>query len=105
MSEKNQNHPTKISEAELEDQLREPPVEEVPEPLQTGDIKKRAKDRAKKSRPLLTRVMNAIKKKDPTFREIIINSEPLETRVAVLEDGVIQRFEVERVGEDRLVGG
>lgn len=105
MSEKNTQKQTHISETELEDQLREPPVEPETEPLPSADIKKQAGKRAKKSRPLFSRVMNAIKKENPTFREIIINSEPLETRVAVLEDGVIERFEVERVGEERLVGG
>jgi ribonuclease G len=79
-------------------------VEVVPEPIKSGEIKKQAEKRAKKGRPLIKRVINAIKKENPTYREIIINSEPLETRVAVLEDGVIERFEVERVGEDRLVG-
>jgi len=105
MSEQKSNQQPNISEADLEEKLREPPVETIPEPLPSGDIKKQAHKRAKKSRPLITRVINAIKKENPTFREIIINSEPLETRVAVLEDGVIERFEVERVGEDRLVGG
>lgn len=105
MSEKKSIKKNKISETKLEKDLREPPVEQEPERLPAEEIKKKAGKRAKKSRPFISRVINAIKKENPTFREIIINSEPLETRVAVLEDGVIQRFEVERVGEDRLVGG
>ncbi|MCZ6672391.1 MAG: Rne/Rng family ribonuclease [Verrucomicrobia bacterium] len=105
MSEQPSKKSTKFSEAELDQNLREPPVETVPEPLHSDQIKQQAGKRAKKSRPIISRVINAIKKQNPTFREIIINSEPLETRVAVLEDGVIERFEVERVGEDRLVGG
>jgi ribonuclease G len=104
MSKNESNKPTKISEAELDEKLREPPVEPETEPIPTESIKKDAGKRAKKSKPLIKRVIQAIKKENPVFREIIINSEPLETRVAVLEDGVIQRFEVERVGEDRLVG-
>jgi len=105
MSEKKSKKKNKISEAELDKKLREPPVEPEPKRLPSEEIKKKAGKRAKKSRPFINRVINAIKKENPTFREIIINSEPLETRVAVLEDGIIQRFEVERVGEDRLVGG
>lgn len=105
MSEKKSNKHSKISEAELDEKLREAPVEPETEPIPAESIKKAAGKRAKKSRPLLKRVIQAIKKENPVYREIIINSEPLETRVAVLEDGVIQRFEVERVGEDRLVGG
>ncbi|MCB1121324.1 MAG: ribonuclease E/G, partial [Verrucomicrobiae bacterium] len=105
MSNQNQEKRTKLSEPELDEQLRNPPKEEEPEPIPTGEIRQRAKKRAKQTRSFVKRVINAIKKEDPTFREIIINSEPLETRVAVLEDGVIERFEVERVGEDRMVGG
>jgi len=104
MSENTSKDHQNISESELDDKLREPPVEPETKPLPSKEIKQQAGKRAKKSRPLLKRVMNAIKKENPTFREVIINSEPLETRVAVLEDGVIERFEVERVGEDRLVG-
>ncbi len=105
MSEKKSHKHTKISEAQLDKKLRKPPEEQTPEPIPSGEIKKQAKKRAKKGRPLIKRVINAIKKENPVYREVIINSEPLETRVAVLEDGVIERFEVERVGEDRLVGG
>lgn len=105
MSENKSRKRSKNSEAQLDKKLRKPPEEQTPEPLPSGEIKKQAKKRAKKGRPLIKRVINAIKKENPVYREVIINSEPLETRVAVLEDGVIERFEVERVGEDRLVGG
>jgi ribonuclease G len=37
-------------------------------------------------------------------REIIINSESLETRVAVLEDGRLEEFQVEHPTEERIVG-
>lgn len=105
MSEKKSRKRSKFSEAELDKKLRKPPKERKPDPLPSREIKRQAKKRAKRGRPLMKRVINAIKKENPVYREIIINSEPLETRVAVLEDGVIERFEVERVGEDRLVGG
>jgi len=37
-------------------------------------------------------------------REIIVNCEKLETRVAVLENGKLEEFQVERPNEERLVG-
>ena len=89
MSENKSRKRSKNSEAQLDKKLRKPPEEQTPEPLPSGEIKKQAKKRAKKGRPLIKRVINAIKKENPVYREVIINSEPLETRVAVLEDGVI----------------
>ncbi len=37
-------------------------------------------------------------------KEVIINAEPLESRVAVLEDGRLEEFTVERTNDARLVG-
>ena len=37
-------------------------------------------------------------------KEIIVNVEPLETRVAVLEKGTVEDYFVERSTEERLVG-
>ena len=37
-------------------------------------------------------------------KELIINVEPLESRVAVLEDGVLEEFTIERNEDHRLVG-
>ena len=36
---------------------------------------------------------------------IVINSEKLERRVALLEDGVLEEYSIEREGEDNIVGG
>lgn len=44
------------------------------------------------------------KKKSEYAREIIINVESLETRVAVLQDGVLEDYHVERSSEERIVG-
>ena len=38
-------------------------------------------------------------------REIVINAESLETRVAVLENGKLEEFQVEHPSEERVVGG
>ncbi len=43
-------------------------------------------------------------KKTTPRREIIVNAEKLETRVAVLENGRLEEFQVEHPGEERLVG-
>ena len=40
----------------------------------------------------------------PTHKEIIINAESLETRVAVLENGRLEDFTIERSDDERLVG-
>ncbi len=44
------------------------------------------------------------KKKDTIKREIIVNAESLETRVAVLENGRLEEFQVEHPTEERIVG-
>src|SRR6185503_14300231 len=36
--------------------------------------------------------------------DVIINAEPLEIRVAVLEEGKLEEFTIERTDEERLVG-
>ena len=37
-------------------------------------------------------------------REIIVNAESLETRVAVLEEGHLEEYFIERPTEERIVG-
>jgi ribonuclease G len=44
-------------------------------------------------------------KEKTTYRELIINSEPLEKRVALLVDGTLEKFEIERESDNRMVGG
>ncbi|MCI7004096.1 MAG: ribonuclease E/G, partial [Akkermansia muciniphila] len=36
---------------------------------------------------------------------IVINAEKLERRAALLEDGVLEEYSIEREGEDNIVGG
>lgn len=45
-----------------------------------------------------------VKKEKRARREIVINAEKLETRVAVLEDGRLEEFQVEHPTQERLVG-
>jgi ribonuclease G len=86
-----------------ETELKHPPVEETGETIDPEQLKKETEDRARQ-RPVLQKMAAKIRKEDAPYREIVINSEPLEKRVAVLNDGVLEKFELERVGDDRLVG-
>src|SRR6266851_4489412 len=47
------------------------------------------------------RLMKPVKK---LHKEVIINAESLETRVAVLEEGKLEEFTIERTSDERLVG-
>ena len=49
------------------------------------------------------KVLGLLKRNAPK-REIIVNAESLETRVAVIENGRIEEFQVEHPAEERLVG-
>ena len=80
-----------------------PPVEEVTG-VNASDLKAGAAERAK-DRPLLQKILAVFQKEKSTYRELIINSEPLEKRVALLIDGRLEKFEIERESDDRMVGG
>lgn len=88
---------------DFDHELTAPPPEDTGEPVSTSFLQAEARERAKKQ-PLLQRIVRMIKQEEGPFREVIINSEPLERRVAVLEDGVLEKFEIERTGEERMVG-
>ena len=53
---------------------------------------------------LVKKVQRLIRPEKRIHKEIIINAETLETRVAVLEDGKLEEFNIERTTEERLVG-
>ncbi len=53
---------------------------------------------------LVKRVQRMIRPEKKTHKEVIINAETLETRVAVLENGKLEEFNIERTTEERLVG-
>ena len=53
---------------------------------------------------LIKRVQRLIRKVEPSDKEVIINAESLETRVAVIESGKLEEFTIERTTEERLVG-
>jgi ribonuclease G len=53
---------------------------------------------------IVKRVQKLIRPEKKIHKEIIINAETLETRVAVTEDGKLEEFTIERTTEERLVG-
>src|SRR2546430_14701275 len=53
---------------------------------------------------LVKKVQRLIKPVKKLHKEVIINAETLETRVAVLEEGKLEEFNIERTTEERLVG-
>jgi ribonuclease G len=56
------------------------------------------------ARKMVEKVARLLRPKKPSGKEIIINSESLETRVAVVQDGKLDEFTIERTNEERLVG-
>ena len=92
-----------FTDEQFTDELIEAPQEAKGERINPKELKDDAAARAK-TQPLVTRIMRAIKKEKKAYSELIINSEPLEKRVAQLKDGVLEKFEVERAGEAREVG-
>ena len=87
-----------------EEELTLPPPVQHFEPVDRNELKSDAVTRSK-DRPLLEKILSVFKKEKTSFRELIINSEPLEKRVALLVDGVLEKFEIERESDSRMVGG
>ena len=85
-------------------ELANPPADSSSEPVSRQELKAGAQQRAQQ-RPLLQKILSVFQKEKTSFRELIINSEPLEKRVALLVDGVLEKFEIERDSDDRMVGG
>ena len=106
MSEQNNNNPkTDASQSKYDDELRQPPKEGSLEPVDQDKLRADAQKRAKK-RPLMTKIIETFKKEKRPYRELIINSEPLETRVGQLVDGILDKFDIERrQSAQRIVGG
>jgi len=94
---------TENSDEQFTEELTSAPVEKKAERIDTKELQNDAAQRAKKQ-PLVTRIIKALKNEKKSYTELIINSEPLEKRVALLKDGVLEKFEVERTGEAREVG-
>jgi ribonuclease G len=87
-----------------DEELTNPPPQTEAEPVDSAGLKAGARERARQ-RPLLQKILSVFQKEKTTFRELIINSEPLEKRVALLVDGTLEKFEIERESDNRMVGG
>lgn len=66
-------------------------------------IKEEAAERAKQQ-PMLQRIIKSLSRTDRTFRELIFSNELTENRVALLEDGILENYEFERLNERSDVG-
>jgi ribonuclease G len=80
-----------------EDKFEMVPLAEAPPKGLVENIKARVTK-------VVKRVQRMIKPEVRTNKEIIINAESLETRVAVSEEGRLEEFTIERTTEERLVG-
>ncbi|MEJ1972966.1 MAG: hypothetical protein WDM96_11050 [Lacunisphaera sp.] len=87
-----------------EEELTQPPKQQHTERLTAEQLKSESKERAA-DRPILQKILGMFRKEKGSFRELVINSEPLEKRVALLVDGTLDRFEIERESDNRMVGG
>lgn len=85
-----------------DDLMRRPP-EEIVQPIPEEKLALEARLRAKK-RPMLEKIINFLKRDSEPYKEIVINVEPFETRIALLSDGIMQKFEIERSGDESMVG-
>jgi ribonuclease G len=80
--------------------------EELYQPVQIQDVKPQgivASLKAAAAR-VINKVHRLLKPKKRTHKEVVINAEALETRVAVMIEGRLEDFSIERTSEERLVG-
>jgi ribonuclease G len=83
--------------AEVEEEKFEPVSLEAP-PTGLGGVLKSAASK------VIRRVQRLIKPEPKTHKELIINAESLEVRVALVEQGRLEELTIERTTEERLVG-
>jgi ribonuclease G len=86
-----------------DEELVNPPAQAQSAPVTAAELKAGAAERSK-NRPLLQKILAVFQKDKGSYRELIINSEPLEKRVALLVDGRLEKFEIERESDHRMVG-
>ena len=81
-----------------------PPSEPSPILIDKKELREGALERAK-NRPIFERILTVFRREaNKDYKELIINTEALERRVARMENGILQGFDVERLDEDRMVG-
>lgn len=96
-SKKDFRQPNLQTPAEVKEEFQ--PVH-VPEPPAQGLVET-IKAAAQK---MIKKVQRFIRPTKKIHKEVIINAESLEIRVAVLEDGKLEEFTIERTSDERLVG-
>ena len=106
MSEPSQPNPGVAQDVsqKYDSELSSPPIQREVPTVSAAELRAGANERAQQ-RPLLQKIVAAFKKEKGSYRELIINSEPLEKRVALLVDGRLEKFEIERESDDRRSAG
>ena len=89
---------------QYDEELAAPPAPQRREAVNPAALRQEAHERSRQ-RPVLQKILGLFKKEKADFRELIINSEPLEKRVALLVNGILDKFEIERESDNRMVGG
>ena len=85
--------------------VAEPAAEEKFEPVKIVEPPKGLIETIKTAASnIVKKVQRLIRPEKKIHKEVIINAETLETRVAVTEDGKLEEFNIERTTEERLVG-
>ncbi|MSU73191.1 MAG: Rne/Rng family ribonuclease [Opitutus sp.] len=95
--------PQDVAQKYDEELVNPPPQQEIVI-VNNAELKAGAAERAQQ-RPFLQKILAVFQKDKGAYRELIINSEPLEKRVALLVDGRLEKFEIERESDNRMVGG
>jgi len=85
-------------------EMANPPEETPVDSITPAELKAGSQQRSQQ-RPVLQKILAVFRKEKGSYRELIINSEPLEKRVALLVDGRLEKFEIERESDNRMVGG
>ena len=84
------------------EEAHEEPAEQAPKPpREPKGLIEKARAAVKE---VVKKVKQFIRPEEKIIKEVIINAEPLETRVAVLEESKLEDLTVERTADDRLVG-
>jgi ribonuclease G len=104
--------PTMETEARTKGAFREPhldtPAQVTEETYQPVNIEAKPKTLLEALKATAAKVIKKVQKLirpvKKTHKEVIINAEALETRVAVLEEGKLEEFTIERTSEERLAG-
>jgi ribonuclease G len=84
------------------EEAHDEPAEQAPKPpREPKGLIEKARAAVKE---VVKKVKRLIRPEEKIVKEVVINAEPLETRVAVLEESKLEDLTVERTGDDRLVG-